>query len=84
MLMRGLPPQIFKQLSTVNPANKTDEELREIIINAGKNVEVWQATERNFGIMGKAPRSMERVSESGAVRKQSTFKKPKRFDNKPA
>jgi hypothetical protein len=44
MLMRSLPPQIFKQLNTVNPANKTDEELREIVLTAGKNVEILQAT----------------------------------------
>jgi hypothetical protein len=31
MLMRGLSPQIFKQLTMVNPADKTDEELRKII-----------------------------------------------------
>jgi hypothetical protein len=41
MLMRGLLPQIFKQLTMVNPANKTDKELREIILTAGKNVELW-------------------------------------------
>jgi hypothetical protein len=44
LLMRGLPPQIFKQLTTVNWADKTDEKLRTIILNTGKNVEVWQAT----------------------------------------
>jgi hypothetical protein len=27
MLMRGLPPQIFKQLTTINQADKTDDEL---------------------------------------------------------
>jgi hypothetical protein len=34
MLMRGLPPQIFKQLTPVNPADKTDDELGEIILTA--------------------------------------------------
>jgi hypothetical protein len=41
MLMRGLPPQIFKHLATVNSANKTNAELRTIILNARKNVEIW-------------------------------------------
>jgi hypothetical protein len=51
MLMKELPPQIFKQLSTLNPADKTDAELREVILNAGKNMEIWQATEKNFGMV---------------------------------
>ena len=65
MLMSKLPPQVFKQLSLINPADKTDDELREIIINAGKNAEVWQATERNFGFMGKS-RSTDESTEIGA------------------
>jgi hypothetical protein len=40
MLMRGLLPLIFKQLTTVNPADKTDDELREIILTAGKIIKV--------------------------------------------
>jgi hypothetical protein len=69
MLMRSLPPQIFKQLSLVNPADKTDVELREIVLNVGKNVEVWQATEKNFGIIIKPPKSISRISENGAIQK---------------
>jgi hypothetical protein len=57
ILIKELPPQIFKQLTMVNPANKTDDELREIILTAGNNVEVWQATERNFGIINKPSKS---------------------------
>jgi hypothetical protein len=75
MLMRSLPPQIFKQLSLVNPADKTDAELREIVLNAGMNVEVWQATEKNFGIINRLSKSTSRISESGAVQKRSTFRR---------
>jgi hypothetical protein len=81
MLMKELPQQIFKQLSTLNPADKTDAELREVILNAGKNVEIWQATEKNFGMVRNS-KSTGRVSESGVVQKRSTFKKPGRFENK--
>jgi hypothetical protein len=63
MLMSKLPSEIFKHLTLINPADKTDEELREIIINAGKNVEVWKANEKNFGFMGKT-----RVSETSSGR----------------
>jgi hypothetical protein len=55
--MRGLPEQIFKQITTVNPASKRDEELRAIILNAGKNVEVWQATQKNFGMINRPSKS---------------------------
>ena len=61
MLIRELLPQIFKQLTTVNPADKTDEELREIILTAGKNVEVWEAMEKNFGIINKLSKSTGRI-----------------------
>src|ERR1700681_427522 len=61
MLMSKLPSEIFKHLTLINPADKTDEELREIIINAGKIVEVWKANEKNFGFMGKS-----RVSETSS------------------
>jgi hypothetical protein len=50
-LTKGLPQHIFKQLSTVNPVDKIDAELRQIILNTGKNVEIWQATEKNFGMI---------------------------------
>jgi hypothetical protein len=73
MLIRGLPAQIFKQLSTDNPVDKTDKELREIILTAGKNFEVWQATEKNFGIINKPSKSTGRISKAGAVKKRSTF-----------
>jgi hypothetical protein len=63
MLMRGLPPQIFKQLTTVNPADKTENELRKIILTAGKNVKVWQATAKNFGIINKPSKSTGRNLE---------------------
>jgi hypothetical protein len=53
MLMRGLPPQIFKPLSRVILADNTNNERREIIITTGKNVEVWKATEGNCGIINK-------------------------------
>jgi hypothetical protein len=81
MLMKELPQQIFKQLSTLNPADKTDAELREIILNAGKNVEIWQATEKNFGMVRNS-KSTGRVSESGAVQKHLSFRKPGKFENK--
>jgi hypothetical protein len=79
MLMRSLPPQIFKQLNTVNPANKTDEELREIVLTTGKNVEIWQATQKNFGIISKPSKSTRRVSKSGAIQKRPPFKRDKNF-----
>jgi hypothetical protein len=69
MLMRGLPPQIFKQLTTVNPAEKKDVELKEMILTAGMNVEVWQATEKNFGIINTPSKSSGQMSESGAIQK---------------
>jgi hypothetical protein len=81
MLMKELPQQICKQLSTCNPADKTDAELREIILNAGKNMEIWQATEKNF-VMVRNSKSTGRVSESGAVQKHSSFRKPGKFENK--
>jgi hypothetical protein len=74
--MRGLPPQIFKQLTTVNPADKTDDEIREIIFTVGKNVEVWQATEKNFGRINKPPTSSGQTSESGAIQKRPAFRQP--------
>jgi hypothetical protein len=81
MLMQGLPQQMFKQLCTINLADKADAELREIILNAGKNVEIWQATEKNFGMV-RSSKSTGRVSETGTVQKRSTFKKPKNFENR--
>jgi phosphatidylserine/phosphatidylglycerophosphate/cardiolipin synthase-like enzyme len=66
LLIRSLLSQIFKQLTVINPADKPDEECREVIINARKNVEVRQVTENNFGIMGK--QQMSRVSDSGRIR----------------
>jgi hypothetical protein len=80
MLMKELPSAIFKQLTLVNPADKTDEELREIILTAGKNVEVWQATEKNFGIVRKAPKATGRISDKGSVQRTSTFRKPSQFN----
>ena len=80
MLMRGLPEQIFKQLTTVNPASKTNEELRSIILNTGKNVEVWQATQKDFGMINRPSKSTGRISETGAVQKQSTFQRTRKFD----
>jgi hypothetical protein len=79
MLMRELPPQIFKQLTTVNPADKTDDKLREIILTAEKNIEAWQATERNFGIINKPSKSMGRISETGAVQMRPTFRQFRKF-----
>jgi hypothetical protein len=78
MLMSQLPQQVFKQLSTMNPADKTDAELREIILNAGKNVEIWQATAKNFGMIKKTPKASGRVSETGSVQK-TPFRKNSRF-----
>jgi hypothetical protein len=80
MLMKELPPQIFKQLTTVNPAEKTDSELREIILTAGKNVEIWQATEKNFGIISKTSKPTRQVSETGRVQKRSTFGQNRGFE----
>ena len=82
MLMRSLPPQIFKQLNTVNPANKTDEELREIVLTAEKNVEIWQATQKNFGLISKPSKSTGRISESGAIQKRPPFKRDNRKPRK--
>jgi hypothetical protein len=65
MFMKGLPPQIIKQLTTVNPADKTNEELREIILMAGKNMEVWQASEKNFGIIHKPSKSKDEFQSLG-------------------
>jgi hypothetical protein len=81
MLMRGLPQKIFKQLTMVNPADKTDDELREIILTAGKNVEVWQATERNFGMINKPSKSIGWISEMGRMQKRSAFSQPRRFEH---
>jgi hypothetical protein len=81
MLIRGLPEKIFKQLTMVNPADKTDDELREIILTAGKNVEVWQATERNFGMINKPSKSTGRISETGRIQKRSAFNQPRRFEH---
>jgi hypothetical protein len=80
MMMRGLPEQIFKQLPTVNPANKTDEELGNIILNAGNNVEVWQAIQKNFGMINRPSKSTGRISETEAVQKRSTFQRTGWFD----
>jgi hypothetical protein len=80
MFMRGLPPQIFKRLTTVNPANKTDEKLWEIILITGKNVEVWQTTEKNFGIINKPLKSTGWILETGAVQKRSAFKQSRKFE----
>jgi hypothetical protein len=82
MLMRGRPPQIFKQQTTVNPVDKTDDELREIILTSRKNIEVWQATERNFGIINKPSKSMGRISKTGALQKHPTFKQSRKFENR--
>jgi hypothetical protein len=41
MLIREFPPHIFKQFTMDNPVDKMDDELQEIILNAGNNVEVW-------------------------------------------
>jgi hypothetical protein len=48
-----MPAEIFNQLTSMNPADKTNEELTEVIINAGNTVEVGQLTKINLGIMGK-------------------------------
>jgi hypothetical protein len=82
MLIRSLPPQIFKQLNTVNPTSKTDEELREIVLTAGKNVEIWQATQKNFGIISKSSKSSGRVSESGAIQIRPAFRRDKKFESR--
>jgi hypothetical protein len=66
----------------VNPADKTDDELREIILTAGKNVEAWKATERNFGIINKSSKSTGQNSESGSVQKRLNFRQSKKFENK--
>jgi hypothetical protein len=81
MLMRGLPKHIFKQLTMVNPADKTDEELRSIILTTGRNVEVWQATEKNFGMLNKPSKSTGGISETGAVQKRLAFKRAGKFEN---
>jgi hypothetical protein len=73
LLMKELPPQIFKQLSTLNPADKTDSDPREVILNARKNTEIWQATEKNFRMV-RYSKSTGRISETGAVHKRSTKK----------
>jgi hypothetical protein len=75
MLMKGLPQQIFKQLTTDSPADKTDDELSDIILTAGKKVEVWQATEKNFGMMSRPAKSTGRISEVGRIQKRSVFEK---------
>jgi hypothetical protein len=79
MLMRGLPPQIFKHLATVNSANKTNAELRTIILNARKNVEIWQVTAKNFGIINPPSKSSGRISETGSDQNIISFRKPFMF-----
>jgi hypothetical protein len=81
MLMKGLPQQIFKQLTTVNPADKTDNKLREIILTAGKNIEIWQTTKKNFGMMNRSAKSTGRISEVGRIQKRTAFEKPRRFES---
>jgi hypothetical protein len=63
--MRSLPPQISKQLSTISPAEKSDEELGEVFMNVGKNEDVWQATEIFFKIIGHS--TISRVSDSEMI-----------------
>jgi hypothetical protein len=66
----------------VIPANKTDDQLREIILTAGKNVEVWLATERTFGIINPPWKSTGQISETGAVQKRPTFRQCRKFENR--
>jgi hypothetical protein len=81
MLLRVLPQLIFMQLTTINPAGKTDDKLQEIILTAEKNVEVWQATEKNFIMINKPSKSTRRISKSGAIHKRPAFRQPRRFEN---
>jgi hypothetical protein len=43
-------------------------------------VEVWQATQRNFGMINRPSKSTGRISENGAVQKQSTFQRAGKFE----
>jgi hypothetical protein len=47
-----LLPQMFKQFTIINPAENTEEGLQMVIINTGMKLIVWQATEKNFGMVG--------------------------------
>jgi hypothetical protein len=42
---------------------------------------VWQATEKNFGIINKPSKSMGHIFATGAVQKRSTFGQTRKFEN---
>jgi hypothetical protein len=69
-------------MTMVNPTDKTDGKLRETILTAQMNIEVWQATKRNFRILNKPSKTMGQISESASIQQRFIFRKPRRNENK--
>jgi len=76
LILVRLPQKIIEQMHTVDLTGKSDQEIIDIITNAGRTAEKWESVKKNLGI------KMSSKSHEKTKRKHKrSDKKERRFKN---